>query len=187
VATATVPTSQKIIIAGKGMMPSFSHLSETEKQTIIDFLLNKIPPCKTITTDKPTPFFQHMGYNHWYDRAAYQVSKPPWGTLTAINLNTGVHLWQVPLGKYKELPAQGNYGGPLATTSGLIFIAAIRDEQIRAFDKKTGKTLWQHSFPAAGYVSASTYTANGKQYIVIAFGGGKLNTKSGDKYVAFAL
>ena len=101
---------------------------------------------------------------------------------------------QVPLGEYKELSARGipptgtdKYGGPLVTASGLIFIAATKDEQLRAFDKKTGKILWQVQLPAAGYASPSTYAVGGKQYLVIACGGGKLNTRSGDKYVAFAL
>jgi quinoprotein glucose dehydrogenase len=89
----------------------------------------------------------------------------------------------------KGIPPTGtdNYGGPLVTAGGLIFIAASRDEQFRAFDKETGKILWQTALPAAGYASASTYSVNGRQYVVIACGGGKLNTKSGDRYVAFAL
>jgi quinoprotein glucose dehydrogenase len=134
------------------------------------------------------------GYNRWYDKNGYPVNTPPWGTLTAIDLNTGEHKWQVPLGEYKELVDKGipptgtdNYGGPLVTSSGLIFIAATRDERFRAFDKRTGKIMWQTQLPAAGYASPSTYAINGKQYIVIACGGGKLKTKSGDKYVAFTL
>lgn len=186
---------QEVLNKGRGMMPSFSHLPEAQRQTLIDFLLNKIPPQnETSNNNKPTTYFQHMGYNRWYDRAGYPVSKPPWGTLTAIDLNSGEHVWQVPLGEYKELTARGipltgtdNYGGPLVTGSGLIFIAASRDEQLRVFDKRTGKVLWQYSLPAAGYATPSTYAINGRQYIVIACGGGKLNTKSGDKYVAFAL
>jgi quinoprotein glucose dehydrogenase len=138
--------------------------------------------------------YQHTGYNRWYDRNGYPVSAPPWGTLTATDLNTGQRLWQVPLGEYPELTAKGipitgtdNYGGPLVMASGLIFIAATRDERLRVFDKKTGKLLWKTQLPAAGYASPSTYSVNGKQYVVIACGGGKLKTGSGDKYVAFAL
>jgi quinoprotein glucose dehydrogenase len=119
---------------------------------------------------------------------------PPWGTLTAIDLNTGEHKWQIPLGEYKALiekgiPATGtdNYGGPLVTASGIIFIGATKDEKFRAIDKLNGKILWQTQLPAAGYASPGTYAINGKQYIVIACGGGKLNAKSGDKYVAFSL
>jgi quinoprotein glucose dehydrogenase len=122
------------------------------------------------------------------------VSAPPWGTLTAIDLNTGKQRWQVPLGEYPELTSRGipptgtdNYGGPLVTGSGLIFIAASKDEKLRAMDKKTGKILWQTQLPAAGYASPASYSVNGKQYVVIACGGGKLKTKSGDQYVAFCL
>ena len=100
----------------------------------------------------------------------------------------------MPLGEYPELTAKGiaptgtdNYGGPLVTGSGLIFIAATKDEQFRAFDRQTGKVLWQTKLPYAGYATPATYSVNGKQYIVIACGGGKLKSSSGDLYVAFAL
>jgi quinoprotein glucose dehydrogenase len=185
---------QEVLLKGRGMMPSFSHLPEVQRKSITNYLLNKIPAADTVSHGKTVTFFQHMGYNRWYDRVGYPVSTPPWGTLTAIDLNSGEHLWQVPLGEYKELVTKGipptgtdNYGGPLVTGSGLLFIAASRDEQLRCFDKKTGKILWQHLLPAAGYATPSTYSVNGKQYIVIACGGGKLATKSGDKYIAFAL
>ncbi|MGI8635430.1 MAG: PQQ-binding-like beta-propeller repeat protein, partial [Segetibacter sp.] len=134
------------------------------------------------------------GYNRWYDKNGYPVNTPPWGTLTAIDLNTGNRKWQIPLGEYKELVDKGipptgtdNYGGPLVTASGLIFIAATRDEKFRAIDKQTGKIIWETQLPAAGFASPSTYAINGKQYVVIACGGGKLKTKCGDKYVAFSL
>jgi quinoprotein glucose dehydrogenase len=181
---------------GRGMMPSFSHLPEEQRKAIIDFLFDK----KTGNTkvgiagiQNKLPY-KNTGYNRWYDSKGYPVSTPPWGTLTAIDLNTGEQKWQVPLGEYKALiekgiPATGtdNYGGPLVTASGILFIAASKDEKLRAFDKTDGKIIWQTPLPAAGYASPSTYSVNGKQYIVIACGGGKLNTKSGDKYVAFAL
>lgn len=185
---------EAILQNGRGMMPSFTHISDAERKSIIAYLTNQ-GSNESIQIDSKTQVpYQHTGYNRWYDRNGYPVSQPPWGTLTAIDLNTGQRKWQVPLGEYKELTAKGipptgtdNYGGPLVTASGLIFIAASRDEQFRAFDKETGKRLWQAALPAAGYASASTYSVNGKQYVVIACGGGKLNTKSGDKYVAFAL
>ncbi len=186
----------KILEKGKGMMPSFSHVSIEERKTIVDFLFhNKTDDAKIAATDKKDKLpYKHTGYNRWYDSNGYPVNTPPWGTLTAIDLNTGERKWQVPLGEYKALmdkgmPATGtdNYGGPLVTASGIIFIAASKDEKFRAFDKENGKTIWQAPLPAAGYASASTYSVNGKQYVVIACGGGKLNTKSGDKYVAFAL
>lgn len=185
---------KNLITKGRAMMPSFVHLSAAENKAIVDFLFQKQQDIQVVSSQKGVIPYQHTGYNRWYDRNGYPISAPPWGTLTATDLNTGERLWQVPLGEYPELTAKGiaptgtdNYGGPLVTGSGLLFIAATRDERLRAFDKKTGKILWQTQLPAAGYASPSTYVANGKQYVVIACGGGKLKTKSGDKYVAFAL
>ena len=185
---------KNLITKGRAMMPSFVHLSAAENKAIVDFLFQKQQDIQVASSQKGVIPYQHTGYNRWYDRNGYPISSPPWGTLTATDLNTGERLWQVPLGEYPELTAKGiaptgtdNYGGPLVTGSGLLFIAATRDERLRAFDKKTGKILWQTQLPAAGYASPSTYVANGKQYVVIACGGGKLKTKSGDKYVAFAL
>ncbi len=186
---------KQLLIKGRGMMPSFSHISDVQRNAIVDFLFD-VQTKQTQTFDpkiSKVPY-QHTGYNRWYDRNGFPVSTPPWGTLTAVDLNTGKHRWQIPLGEYPELTKKGipptgtdNYGGPLVTAGGLIFIAASKDEQFRAIDKDTGKILWKSPLPAAGYASPSTYTVNGKQYVVIACGGGKLNTKSGDKYVAFAL
>jgi len=128
------------------------------------------------------------------DQNGYQAIKPPWGTLTAIDLNTGDFLWNVPLGDYKELTEQGisptgteNYGGPLLTAGGLVLIGATKDEKFRAFDAATGKILWETLLPAGGYATPATYQVDGKQYVVIACGGGKMGTRRGDAYVAFAL
>ncbi|QIP13262.1 PQQ-binding-like beta-propeller repeat protein [Spirosoma aureum] len=184
----------QLLLKGRGMMPSFVHLPEAERKAIIDFLDQKAVQSTVATTQQTDVPYQHTGYNRWYDANGYPVSTPPWGTLTAIDLNTGDRRWQVPLGEYPELTKRGvpltgtdNYGGPLVTASKLLFIAASRDEQFRVFDVKTGKQLWQAKLPAAGYASPSTYSIKGKQFVVIACGGGKLNTKSGDKYVAFSL
>ena len=134
------------------------------------------------------------GYNRFVDADGTPAVKPPWGTLNAINLNTGEYEWTVPLGEIDSLTKRGipvtgteNYGGLLNTKGGLIFIGATKDERFRAFDKKTGKMLWQYQLPAGGYATPATYAINGKQYVVIACGGGKMRTKSGDSYIAFAL
>lgn len=187
---------QQVLLKGRGMMPSFSHMTPAQMKAITDYLLhNKSEKTLVSVTERKSKIpFQHTGYNRWYDSNGYPVSTPPWGTLTAIDLNTGERKWQIALGEYESLKEKGlpptgtdNYGGPLVTASGLIFIAATRDEKFRAIDKSNGKILWEARLPAAGYASPSTYSVNGKQYVVIACGGGKLNTKSGDRYVAFAL
>jgi quinoprotein glucose dehydrogenase len=160
----------------------------------------RTPGAATSVPETPVPPgyyevpFVRAGGGRWLDDEGYPNVKPPWGTLNAIDLNTGEYRWKVTLGEYPELTAQGipptgtdNYGGPVVTASGLIFIAATPDEMIRAFDRATGKTLWQAKLPAAGYATPTTYLVDGRQYVVIACGGGKLGTKSDDTYVAFAL
>jgi quinoprotein glucose dehydrogenase len=137
--------------------------------------------------------YDFAGYERWRDASGYPVIKPPWGTLSAIDLNTGEYLWRSPLGEHVELAAGSpitgaeQYGGPIVTAGGLVFIAATMDEKFRAFDKSTGKQLWETTLPAAGYATPGTYSVGGKQYVVIAAGGGKLGTRSGDSYIAFAL
>jgi quinoprotein glucose dehydrogenase len=184
----------QVLLKGRGMMPGFSHLPDADRKALVDFLRNEGPTTPAVPARESEVPYQHTGYNRWYDRDGYPVSTPPWGTLTAIDLNTGRHRWQVPLGEYEELTRKGipptgtdNYGGPLVTGSGLLFIAASKDGQLRALDKKTGKILWQAALPAPGYATPATYSVGGTQYIVIACGGGKLKSPSGDQYVAFAL
>jgi quinoprotein glucose dehydrogenase len=139
--------------------------------------------------------YNHKGYIEFRDHEGYPGIKPPWGMLNAINLSTGDFAWQVTLGEYPELTARGvpqtgteSIGGTIVTAGGLVFIAATKDERIHAFDKQTGKLLWEHPLPAGGYATPSTYMVNGRQYVVIAAGGvGKMGTKAGDAFVAFAL
>jgi quinoprotein glucose dehydrogenase len=139
--------------------------------------------------------FGHAGYVRFYDHEGYPAIKPPWGVLNAINLNTGEFAWRVPLGEYVELTARGiartgteTFGGSIVTAGGLVFIAGTKDERIHAFDKQTGQLLWEYPLPAGGYATPSTYSVNGRQYVVIAAGGaGKLRTKAGDAFVAFRL
>lgn len=187
----------KIIASGKGMMPGFGHLSNTDRQALVAFLFGD-EKVEAVTTGNKTkmPYipYQFNGYNKFIDSKGYPGIRPPWGTLTAIDLNTGKQLWQKPFGEYPELKAKGipttgseNYGGPVVTASGLLFIAATKDGMFRVFDKKTGDILWETKLPAAGFATPSTYLLNGKQYIVIACGGTKLGTKKGDSYIAFSL
>jgi quinoprotein glucose dehydrogenase len=138
--------------------------------------------------------YQMTGYDKFLSQEGYPAIAPPWGTLNAINLNTGKMVWRMPLGNdpafaQEGRPATGteNYGGPVVTAGGLVFIAATKDEKIRAFNKRNGKLVWEANLPASGFATPSMYAIDGRQYLVIACGGGKLGTKSGDAYVAFAL
>jgi quinoprotein glucose dehydrogenase len=200
--------AKNIIDNGRNMMPSFKAIPEGEKKAILAFLL-KIPEkeatgpagrsgVQSVMADTksalpPAPYTM-AGYNRFVDKDGYPGIKPPWGTLNAVDLASGKLLWKVPLGEYAELTKRGipvtgteTYGGPLVTKGGLVFIAATKDEKIRAFDKKTGKVVWEAKLPAAGYATPAAYEIDGRQFIVIACGGGKIGSKSGDSYVAFSL
>ena len=200
---------QQVIERGRGFMPSFANLPEREKRAVIAYLLGQRAPEAEAAAQDSSPRagqiaaarskpalspYEFVGYERWRDSAGNPVIKPPWGTLSAIDLNTGDYLWRIPLGNTAGSGTAGardtgteQYGGPIVTAGGLVFIAATSDGKFRAFDKLTGKLLWETELPAAGYATPSTYSVRGKQYIVIAAGGGKLGTKSGDAYVAFAL
>ncbi|MDX5478884.1 MAG: PQQ-binding-like beta-propeller repeat protein [Cyclobacteriaceae bacterium] len=188
-----------LIKNGKGAMPAFSHIAENERKAMIANLFGEEkedPNAKKELEggkEMMTPQFYMQGYSRLLTEDGYPGIQPPWGTLTAIDMNTGKIKWQSVLGEFEELTAKGfaptgteNYGGPVTTAGGLVFIAATKDEKIRAFDKDTGKILWEAKLPAAGHATPAVYSVNGKQYVVIACGGGK-GTKSGDAYVAFAL
>ena len=187
----------QIINGGKGMMPGFPMLSATEKQAIVSFLFGdeKKEVGSTASTSKPVYLpYKSTGYNKFLDSKGLPAITPPWGTMSAIDLNTGEYVWKIPFGYEPALLEKGikntgveNYGGPVITASGLLFIAATKDGMFRAFDKKTGQLLWETKLPAAGFATPSTYQINGKQYVVIACGGTKLGTKKGNQYVAFAL
>ncbi len=139
--------------------------------------------------------FGHAGYIQFRDHEGYPAIAPPWGVLNAINLNTGEFAWRVTLGEYPELTARGvpqtgteNFGGTIVTAGGVVFIGGTKDERFHAFDKDSGRLLWEHQLPAGGYATPCTYSVGGRQFVVIAAGGaGKLGTKAGDAFVAFAL
>ncbi len=208
-------TEQEIaatIRQGRGRMPPFNSLSDAEVQAVVRYL-TKAPqqqqrprPGAKTTSAEPVAAegagdngdmpYKTIGFRRFTDPEGYPATAPPWGTLSAIDLNTGKYLWKIPFGEYPELVAKGmgntgsdNYGGPVVTDGGLLFIgASVFDEKFHAYDKTTGKLLWETQLPFAGLATPSTYMVNGKQYVVIAAGGGQSSHKpSGGVYVAYAL
>ena len=193
----TTAQVREIIDRGRGFMPAFGSLPAASRDAVTAYVMGQsvtpASPSAAVTVGPVSPY-RLNGYERWQDVNGYPAIKPPWGTLNAIDLNTGEYLWRIPLGEFAELAARGlpttgseQYGGPIVTAAGIVFIAATRDGKFRAFDKRTGALLWETTLPAAGYATPSTYMAGGRQYVVIAAGGGKLGTPSGDSYVAFAL
>lgn len=187
---------------GRRMMPAFSYLPEADKVAIRSFILDLkkeqhasyAAPVKDPANDPDFMPYRMNGYTKFLGPDGKPAITPPWGTLSAINLNEGSISWRIPLGEFEDLKAKGipptgteNYGGPVVTKGGLVFIAATRDSKIRAFNKFTGKLLWEYDLPAPGFATPAIYEWQGKQYLVIACGGGKLGTRSSDKYLCFAL
>ncbi|MDQ6813509.1 MAG: PQQ-binding-like beta-propeller repeat protein [Bacteroidota bacterium] len=206
-----------IITNGKGMMPGFTKFDDKQKKAVVAFLLGEERdeiglakmqgPAKTkksstakvptkVSTAKTGPVYSYKisGYSKFLDKNGLPAVSPPWGTLNAIDLNTGEYLWKIPYGEYPALAAKGipqtgseNYGGPVITASGLLIIAGTKDKKLRVYDKTNGKLIWETILPAAAFATPSTYEVNGKQYIAIACGGTKLGAQAGDSYVAYAL
>ena len=188
-----------LIENGRRMMPGFGHLPESQRKALVNYLSDETPfavdpdPARAADEDTGPPYVM-AGYDKFRTPNGYPAVSPPWGTLNAIDLDTGESLWRTPLGTYPALERRGipttgteNYGGPVVTAGGLVFIAATPDEKIRAFDKRTGEVVWSADLPAAGFATPSVYEVNGTQYLVVACGGGKLGAPSGDAYVAFSL
>ena len=182
-----------ILRQGLGIMPAFTQFSNEEMNALIAFLRSDPGNVKPDTAGARIRYSVQIPF--FVDPYGAPAISPPWGTLNAIDLNTGSILWKVPLGEYPELVAKGirhtgakNFGGPVATAGGVVFIAATPDEKIRAFDTHSGSALWEYKLPAGGYATPSVYMIDGKQYVVIAAGGGGKNgTKYGDSIIAFAL
>lgn len=197
----TVSTFSQLVTTGKRMMPGNNVLTNTEKTALASYVLNVknaqqvkytgelsklLPPQKTT--------YGFTGYNKFLTPEGYPAIRPPWGSLTAIDLKTGAHVWKIPFGEFEALKAKGiaatgreNYGGPVVTKGGLLFIGASADGKFRIIHKRTGKILREIDLPAPGVATPSIYEVNGKQYVVIACGGSKWGGKTSDAYVAFTL
>jgi quinoprotein glucose dehydrogenase len=198
----TVAQAADIVERGNNRMPAFSFFDRATIEAVVGFIMDgKDRPvskeAEAVLASLPSAHLKygHEGYIKWRDPDGYPVVKPPWGTLNAINLDTGKIVWKIPFGEYPDLVAKGlrntgseNYGGPVVTAGGLVFIGATSaDKKFRAYDKATGKLLWQTTLPAAGNATPAVYEVGGRQFVVIAAGGGKWANQSGGSYVAFAL
>jgi quinoprotein glucose dehydrogenase len=181
---------------GKYAMPAIpeAQLGEADLKALVDYLMLRDRPLPATNAPTERPVYSFTGYPRFFDQEGYPANKPPWGTLNCLDLNTGRLLWKVPLGEHPELTAQGvpktgteNYGGAIVTAGGLVFCAGTRDRKIRAFDKDTGAELWSADLPWVGNAPPATYQIDGRQFIVIAATGSKLERQLGDAYVAFAL
>jgi quinoprotein glucose dehydrogenase len=196
------------IHGGKGRMPAFTNLSDKQIQEVVRYISKAPQQGEFVAPPKPGEAkpaappandlmpYKTIGFRRFTDPDGYPAIVPPWGTLNAIDLNTGKYLWKIPFGQYPELEAKGihntgsdNYGGPVVTAGGLLFIGAtVFDQKFHAYDSRTGELLWETELPFSGLATPSTYSINGKQYVVIAAGGGQSSTKkSGGVYIAFAL
>jgi quinoprotein glucose dehydrogenase len=183
----------QVIHQGRGRMPAFTKLPPDDLNALLHFLG---APDMEAPIRKPAPQYSFTGYRKFLDPDHYPAIAPPWGTLNAIDLNTGEYLWKIPLGEYPALAAQGlkntgseNYGGPIVTAGGVVFIgASLYDYKFHAFDAHTGKLLWETKLPYAGRATPATYMVDGKQFIVVATGGGRYQiAPAKGVYVAFAL
>jgi quinoprotein glucose dehydrogenase len=181
---------------GTNGMTAFPNLSEADLKAVTDYLLLRESGAPPPNVKSERPRYSFTGYPRFLDNEGYPASKPPWGTLNCLDLNTGKLVWTVPLGEYPALAVEGvpktgteNYGGAIVTAGGLLFCSGTRDAKIRAFDKQTGKELWSGKLPWVGSAPPTTYSIHGRQFVVIASTGNKLGKQSeyGDAYVAFAL
>jgi quinoprotein glucose dehydrogenase len=189
----TAASMLELLQSGRRMMPAFKYLHAEERNAITQFILQSATgpyngPATPADTFRNLPYSM-AGYQKFQSKEGYPAVSPPWGTLSAIDMNTGEYRWKIPLGEYPGLGNTGseNYGAPVVTAGGLLIIAATPDGKLRIFNKRNGELLWETTLPAPGFATPAVYEVNGKQYIVIACGGGKLGKKPGDSYVAFAL
>ena len=199
----TMAEISAVMSDGSGRMPGFAWLGPEALTAMQRYILTgeSSPPGPLSLRERgdvvrdPIEQRYNSHVERFLDPDGYPAVKPPWGTLSAIDLSTGRYVWKTPLGEYRELAAQGmtgtgceNYGGPVVTAGGLVFIGATNyDGKVRAFDKATGALLWETTLPASGNATPATYEINGRQFVVIATSGGKARTQAPASYVAFAL
>jgi quinoprotein glucose dehydrogenase len=209
----SVEQMAEVVKGGRGRMPGFPQIASGDLEGLLQYVRSGQEPASegrpnaTDRSDKNepgsegasrdiSPAYRFTGYRKFLDPEGYPATAPPWGTLNAIDLNTGKYLWKMPLGEYPELVAKGmkdtgseNYGGPVVTAGGVVVIGATNfDHKMRAFDSQSGKLLWQYTMEFSGNATPATYMTKGKQYIVIATSNGKSpKDPQGAKYVAFAL
>ena len=186
-----------IIRQGGGRMPGFSYLQRASIDALVQYLTTGEVVSTPASAEATLERYRFTGYKKFLDPEGYPAVAPPWGTLNAIDLNTGQYAWTIPFGEYPELAAKGikdtgteNYGGPAVTAGGLVFIGATNfDRKFHAFDKKTGRLLWEATLPFAGNATPAVYAVNGREFVAIAAGGGKdrPGKPSGGVYCAFAL
>jgi quinoprotein glucose dehydrogenase len=187
----------RLIREGTGRMPGFPDMGGRNIADLVEFLISGKDKGEepSFKADPAWLKYRIDGETLFRDPDGYPPITPPWGTLNAIDLNAGTIKWQIPFGEYPELAANGmrntgsdNYGGPVVTAGGLLFIGATNfDRKFHAYDKQTGRLLWETTLPAAGNATPATYSIGGKQYVVIVCGGGKNGAPSGSSIVAFAL
>ena len=185
-----------IIRLGTGLMPGFAEMLEGGAITdLANYLITGRDIAESSAANPNFLKYRNDGYNLFLDSEGYPAITPPWGTLTAVDLNHGTIRWKIPFGEYPKLALQGitntgtdSYGGSVVTASGLLFIGATTyDRKFHVYDKLTGKLLWETLLPASGNATPSLYLVNGRQYVVIACGGGKNGAPSGGTIIAFAL
>jgi len=185
----SVTQISNLVREGRGNMPGFGNLESYERNAIISYVRD--PKSEDLINDNNKTDYAFAGYIRVRDHEGLPGNSPPWGTLNSIDLSTGNIDWKINFGNYPSHPnlnfGAESYGGPVVTASGIIFIGATPDRKFRAYDIRDGSVLWETELPAAGFATPSVYSVDGKQFVVIAAGGGRMGPPSGSTYFAFSL
>ncbi|HET7086251.1 MAG TPA: PQQ-binding-like beta-propeller repeat protein [Rhizomicrobium sp.] len=188
----------ELLWSGRGRMPNFRGLMAGDLKALLAYVhggSDKTGLAARVrdASSDDRPAYRFTGYRKFLDPDGYPAIEPPWGTLSAIDLNTGTYIWRIPLGEYPSLADKStgseNYGGPILTAGGVLFIGAtLYDKKFRAFDPRDGKLLWETQLPYAGNATPITYSVGGRQYVLIQCDNARdKNSPQGAAYVAFAL